>query len=173
MIVRLTKRQLDRVRVHVSHAERSERLVEWLSRDVVDASDQRRDVWMPAIGWLRIEQIMFDYCYDARGYRGKNVRDSDLKALKQMRSAINLREHHPALSMIGAVGLIRELIPAWRLHIPLVDGRSYSPYPSVEGSFVVLVPEMKINGAQFTYWQEGHRASELPLLDEREHWALQ
>jgi hypothetical protein len=128
---------------------------------------------MPAIGWKRIEQMVFDHCYDHRGFRNRRVRDSDLRMLRSMTDAVNIREHHPALMKVGSIGFVAELIPAWKLHGPDDKGRMYSPYPELQSEFVVLAPHWaERSRRQITYWTEEDRAREMPLLDETNHWAL-
>ena len=139
MIVRLTRRQHGRV-CEIMSAEMDERFIEatleWLTEDVVGSSKHRVDVAMPAIAWKRVWDAMFDHCYDNRGMRSKGVRSTDLNALKQIRLALNVRETHPALSGISAIGMIAEVIPAWSNRG--VGG--YSPYP-LDQRFKILMPQ--------------------------------
>ena len=169
MIVRLTRRQHGRV-CEIMLAEMDERFieatVEWLTEDVVDSSKHRVDVAMPAIAWKRVWDVMFDHCYDNRGMRSKGVRSTDLNALKQIRLALNVRETHPALSGISAIGMIAEVIPAWR---PL-DGQADSPYPVPNGRFLVLAPQHhQMSKQRITTWVPSNKHPEREILTEAEH----
>jgi hypothetical protein len=171
-MVRLTRRQHERVKVIVESSNMRERwrygVMEWLERDAVIGGSHRIDVGMPAIAWMRVAEVMFDHCYDARGFRNKTLRQADLNAMKAIQHGLNVRTVHPALSGVSAIGMIGELIPAWKLFVP-TERASYSPFPA-EGAFVILAPESTRTGGQaITTWVEAKRAPERPLLDEREH----
>lgn len=174
MIVRLTRRQYKRVLEVVEPEMKAEEwrkaLVEWWYADVSDASKHRVDVAMPAIGWKRVWDVMFDHCFDNRGMRSKGVRTTDLNATKSIRRALNAREVHPALFGIGAIGMIGELVPAWTL-TGLATEAAYSPYPHVGENFVVLAPEShKVRGQTVTKWVVAPRSPERRLLNPAEHW---
>jgi hypothetical protein len=176
MIVRLTVRQTGRVRDIVAatlgETAKGETFAEWWDRDHSAASKHRIDTVMPAVAWRMVESIMFDHCFDERGFRAKErVRTTDLNALKSIRRALNARENHPALYQRGAIGMISELIPAWRFPAPDASGKMYSPYPALALPFVVLAPESRVvQTKQTTLWSEASRPRELPLLDEQSHW---
>jgi hypothetical protein len=172
VIVRLTVHQSRRVRALLEAAGACPATFEWWDRDCSVASKHRVDIVMPAIGWRSIEGIMFDHCFDERGFRARErVRSTDLNALKTIRRALNAREHHPALFNRGAIGLIAELIPAWRFPAADASGRCYSPYPVDAMDFVVLAPESRtVRTKQSTLWTEALRPIELPLLDPRQHY---
>jgi len=178
MIVRLTNRQRDRVGALVIEAlndqGRQVPFAEWWGREMYVASKHRTDVVMPASAWRLIEGVMFDHCFDERGFRARErVRPTDLNALKSIRQALNVRENHPALYQRGAIGMIQELIPAWRFVAPDASGRCYSPYPVPTLPFVVLAPESRtVRTKQTTLWVEANRPSELPLLNEANHLAF-
>lgn len=178
MIVRLTNRQRDRVGPLVTEAlagrGRQEPFLEWWGRETYVASKHRTDIVMPASAWRMVEGVMFDHCFDERGFRARDrVRSTDINALKLIRQALNVRENHPALHQRGAIGLIPELIPAWKFAAPDASGRCYSPYPVPTLPFVVLAPESRtVRTKQTTLWVEAKRPSELPLLDERNHLAF-
>jgi hypothetical protein len=173
MIVRLTRRQHKRVAEIVAD-QMGERwrsgVLEWIEQDVSDAAKHRVDVAMPAIAWRRTWDVMFDHCFDNRGMRTKGVRVTDLNATKAIRRGLNVREVHPALSRTGAIGMIGELVPAWKL-IETEGSMLYTPYPRQGMQFVVLAPESREVGRQrVTQWVEAPRAPERPLLDESNHW---
>ena len=124
---------------------------------------------LPAIAWSRVRDVMFDHCYDQRGFRSKSVKVSDLNAMKAIQHGVNVRTVHPALSRISAIGMVGELVPAWKLYVPVEGGPTYSPIPA-EGVFVVLAPETSSrHGQKLTTWVEAKRPLERPLLDEAEH----
>jgi hypothetical protein len=173
MIVRLTRRQHGRL-LELVDDQMSQRwrdgVLEWATRDVVDASSHRVDVAMPAIAWKRVWGVLFDHCFDHRGMRSKGVRVTDHNAMKAVRRSLNVRESHPALSGVAAIGVISELIPAWRLEPPQ-GGYRYSPYPVAGQPFVVLAPTARqIRRQRVTQWVEAPRMPERPILDDREHW---
>jgi hypothetical protein len=142
----------------------------WMDRDVTDAAKHRVDVAMPAIAWKRTFETMFDHCFDNRGMRTKGVRSTDLNATKSIRRALNVRECHPALSRTGAIGMIGELVPAWRLEVPEAS-TFYAPYPRLGLPFVILAPESRqVRNQKVTLWVEAPRAPERPLLSEASHW---
>ena len=169
MIVRLTRRQHGRV-YDIMEAEMDERFVdvtlEWLSEDVETASKHRVDVSMPAIAWRRVWDTLFDHCYNNRGMRSKGVRTTEMGAIKQVRRALNIRETHPGLSGISAIGMIAEVLPVWR---PLMPDGPYSAFP-VDGRFKVLLPEIRKMGDQFvTTWVESNVYPDRKVLRESEH----
>lgn len=175
MRVRLTRRQFERVDELVSHALRAPNEVslafqEWWGRDIAEAAKLRVDVAMPAAGWRVVEAVLFDHCFDERGFRSKEVRSTDLNAIKAIRRAMNARENHPALYRRGAIGMISEMIPAWRLD-KRADGAAYSPYPIEDTEFVVLAPEFRtVRTKRTTLWVEAPVAGRLHLFDAYEHW---
>jgi hypothetical protein len=177
MIVRLTVHQTRRVAelVAASGHRHVDRIGEWWGRDQTPSSKHRVDVVMPAVAWRIVESIMFDHCFDERGFRAKErVRNVDINALKTIRRALNARENHPALFRRGAIGLIPELVPAWKFPAPDASGRAYSPYPVIGMPFVVLAPESRtVATKQSTLWVESPRRREFPLLDECEHMRFQ
>lgn len=169
MIVRLTGRQRSRVEQRVESTGNLA-LIEWFGRDCVPSSKHRVDLAMPAIAWRQVEHVMFDFCFDGKGFKSQTSRAMDHTAFKSIRRALNTRENHPALSQTGAVGMISELIPAWKFPGPDASGQHYTPYPAPNMPFVILAPETrKIGGKQTTMWVEATRPPEYPLLDEREH----
>lgn len=174
--MRLTNRQRERVGKLVEDALQGRpaesAFLEWWAREMYVASKHRVDMVMPASGWRLIEGVMFDHCFDERGFRAKErVRSTDLNALKSIRQGLNVRENHPALYQRGAIGLISELIPAWKFLAPDASGRCYSPYPVPTLPFVVLAPESRtVRTKQTTLWVQAKRPSELPLLNEANHW---
>jgi hypothetical protein len=174
VIVRLTCTQARRVAeiVAVSGVGWADEFAGWMDREMSTASKHRVDVMAPAIAWRGAEEVMFDWCFDARGFRRK-VSSVDLRAHKEIRRALNGRENHPALYGRAAIGLIPELIPAWRFPGPDASGKNYAPYPVTAMPFVVLAPEMRqANGQRITMWVEAPRPHERPLLAERSHTAF-
>ena len=94
----------------------------------------------------------------------------DHTAFKSIRRALNVRESHPALSRTGAIGMISELIPAWKFPEPDGSGKFYTPYPTPTMQFVILAPEMRtVAGRKTTQWVEATQPFEYPLLSEGEH----
>lgn len=173
MIVRLTRRQYGRVIEIILDQMPNDRwrdgVAEWWAGDVTDASKHRVDVAMPAIAWKRVWEVLFDHCFDHRGMRTKGVRATDLNAAKAIRRALNVREIHPALAHVAALGMISELIPAWRLE----EGEAhaaYDPYPRVHRPFVVLAPERRtLRGQVVTQWVESNHLPQRRMLDPAEH----
>lgn len=139
---------------------------EWFGRDVQVAAKHRYDIAMPAAAWRVVGTALFDHCYDSRGFRIRKLRVSESNALKAVRGSLNVREAHPALSGIGAIGMIGELIPAW------THENRFSPYPIAGESFVVLAPTtIKLgSGRQATKWVATHLYDRGPMLDPDEHW---
>lgn len=175
MIVRLTRRQYGRVIEVVEPALAAEQwrkaLKEWWYADVSSAAKHRVDVAMPALGWKRVADVMFDHCFDNRGMRSKGVRTTDLNAMKAIRRALNVRETHPALHGIGAIGMIGELVPAWTMTQGQDGKPHYSPYPLVGENFVVLAPEShSVRNQTVTTWVPSKRSPERRLLNPDEHW---
>lgn len=166
MIVRLTRTQVSRAARLID----DESLLGWLVREH-PGEGLRFDVSMPAIGWKRIADTLFDHCYDERGFRARKVRNADFNALRAIRRALNARETHPALFDMAAVGAVTELIPAWKY---MTKGpAAYSPYPMLFAPFVVLAPVPGLRGTmKVTSWVEAKRPPEYPLLSEPEHWRL-
>lgn len=174
VIVRTTNRQRERIRTLADERLRGSQrsaFLDWFDLDHSVAARHRVDTAMPAVAWRLVDSILFDHCFDARGFRTRDVRNVDLNAMKAVRRALNARESHPALYGVGAVGQVAELIPAWKFLAPDDDGRIYSPYPVMGSQFTILAPEMsEVGGRQITVWVRAERAWERPLLDEREHW---
>jgi len=141
-------------------------LQEWFERDVQVASKHRYDIAMPAAAWRVVAESLFDYCYDSRGFRARRLRVSEINALKAVRSSLNVREAHPALSGIGAIGMIPELIPAW------TNENRFSPYPLPHESFLVLAPTtIKLGSRRVaTKWIATDGPVRGPVLDPDEHW---
>lgn len=169
MIVRLTVGQANAVNRAVASARRDlwllERLSAWLGLDVVRASKHRLDVAMPAIAWRAVEDILFDACYDERGFRRQGTKVTLLNASKVVRRSLNAREQHPALSRKAAMGMISEMIPAWRFPGPEASGKLYSPYPSEALKFTVLAPEVVVvKGQRVTKWVESAASIDRRLL---------
>ena len=152
-------------------------LLEWWDRDQSRASKHRVDTLMPAVAWRLVEEVMFGHCFDERGFRAKErVKSTDLNALKSIRRGLNARENHPAMSQRGAIGLVNEVIPAWKLtpdeRQNLAPELRYSPYPGL-GEFVVLVPESRtVNTKKATQWVEATRKWDWPICHERAHLAF-
>lgn len=174
MIVRLTFRQVGRVHELTTgriEARYDDAFQEWWAREMFTASKHRVDMSMPAAAWKLVESVMFDHCFNERGFRSKDVRNTDLNALKSIRRALNARENHPALSKRGAIGLISEIIPAWKLLSAGPSGRWYSPYPVRGMGFTILAPESTVvRTKQTTLWVEADPGDRLALLDQAEHW---
>ena len=176
MIVRLTVRQAQRVRqISIDQLAPSGKvpdLLAWWDTTQSKASKHRVDTLMPAAAWSLVEKVMFGHCFDERGFRAKErVKTTDLNALKTIRMALNVRENHPALRQRGAIGLINEIIPAWKHREIEPDGWVYSPYPgSGRRDFVVLAPEIRtVNLKRVTLWVEANREWEMPILQESAH----
>ena len=172
MIIRLTRRQHGRV-LEIVDDQMPERwrtgVLEWGSEDITDAAKHRIDVGMPAIAWKRVWETMFDHCFDNRGMRTKGVRTTDLNAAKSIRRGLNVREVHPALSRVAAIGMVSELIPAWRLDPG--DRTFYDPYPHAGLPFVVLAPERRsVRGQTVTQWVESRHLPQRRMLDPAEHF---
>ena len=178
MIVRLTNRQATRVgglaEAALAQEGNSFRIAafnDWWDRDTSVASKHRVDLSLPAAGWRMIEAVMFDHCFDERGFRTKDVKTTDLNALKTIRRALNARKNHPALQQMGAIGMIPEVVPAWKLLAQDDHDRLYLPYPMRGMKFVILAPESTtVRTKQTTLWVEAPLETRFPLLDEREHW---
>jgi len=176
VIVRLTNRQRARV-AELFGAVDDPRLVfldRWWDYDWSVASKHRVDTVMPAAAWRMVEAILFDHCFNERGFRARDrARSTDLNALKAIRRTLNVREGHPALSKRGAIGQIAELIPAWRFPSPDASDKAYSPHPVPTMPYVVLAPETRtVSGNTTTLWVEADR-SRLPgylILDEEQHF---
>lgn len=176
MIIRLTVRQAQRVRqISIDQLTPSGKvpdLLAWWDRDQSKASKHRVDTLMPAAAWSLVEKVMFGHCFDERGFRAKErVRTTDLNALRTIRMALNVRENHPAMHQRGAIGLINEIIPAWKLPAPEPGDPMYSPYPfNPRRKFVVLAPESRtVNLKRVTLWVEAKREWEMPILLEESH----
>lgn len=175
MIVRTTNRQRERTWSLILQSRPKRRTLEvldrWWWKDYTQASKHRVDTVMPCIAWQLVEGILFNHCFNERGFRSKDVKSTDLAALKSIRRSLNVREQHPALYRRGAIGYINELIPAWRLMAPDEQGRHYSPVPVPNGTFAILAPETRtVDLKTTTLWAEvAGRIPVLPILDEREH----
>lgn len=182
MNVRLTRSQASRIRQIIakrpqeSERDRSnaEAFNEWFGKDVHAASAGRLDVLMPAVAWLWVERVLFEHCFDHRGFRRRETKVTATNALKSVRSALNAREQHPALRQQGAFGFVNELVPAWKFPGPDGSGKLYSPYPVDGMPYVVLGPVAleKERDRRLTMWAEAD-LGRLPLwdvLDESEHW---
>jgi len=174
VIVRLTHRQRARVFALTVEALASDprlgSFIIWYDFDYSIASKHRVDTVMPAIVWRLVEDKMFDHCFNERGFRAKDVKTTDLNALKAIRRALNARENHPALSRRGAIGYIAELIPAWKFPSADASGRWYSPYPVPGMEYVVLAPETRVVNLQTTtLWTEATRLPDRALLDPDQH----
>ena len=174
MIIRLTNRQRARVYELTLHALVSDRrmgdFIDWYDADYSIASKHRVDTVMPAIAWRLVEEAMFDHCFNEKGFRSKDVKTTDLNALKAIRRALNVRENHPALSRRGAIGYIAELIPSWKFPADDASGKWYSPYPVPGMEFVVLAPETRVVNLQTTtLWTEASRLPDRALLDPAQH----
>ena len=175
MIVRLTNRQRARV-AELFGAVDDHRLADldrWWDYDPSVASKHRVDTLMPAAAWRMVESILFDHCFNERGFRARErARATDLNALKSIRRTLNTREAHPALSKRGAIGQIPELIPAWKFPKPDASGKAYSPHPVDTMPYVVLAPETRtVSGNVTTLWVEADptRLPSYLILDKAEH----
>jgi hypothetical protein len=172
VIVRLTHRQLEIVDKIITRSDVTRPFADsfgvWLGWDIQTAPKHRLDVALPAIAWKLIGDALFDYCYDDRGFRTKKIKVSEINALKAVRRSLNVREAHPGLIGIGAIGMVSEIIPAWT-----TTHAAFSPYPT-DGEFKLLVPTlMKVgSGRQVTKWvpcPDPDAYRERPILDEQQH----
>jgi hypothetical protein len=155
MIVRLTRQQHQATSNLIERLGSYPHLLWTFNRDVVGASRHRLDVVMPAIAWRLLEDLMFDTCFDQRGFKNKDVKTTWMNSLKAIRAAMNVRENHPALSCTAAVGAISELIPVWGMLGPNNRKHVWSPYPVQNGRFTVLAPTLiSVRGSKATKWVE-------------------
>jgi len=165
MIVRLTRQQH---RACKRYAVADENVVEWLDRDVTDASKNRVDVAMPAVGWLVMRNLLFPQVYSVKGFQRKEAPLTASRALSSIQASLNIREKHPALRRAGAIGIHRDILPVWRLPQQSTDFL-YSPYPGA-GTFMVLMPEHITEGGQrLTVWHESFSHPKAVLLEESTH----
>jgi hypothetical protein len=173
VIVRTTNRQRERTWQLIERANPPQlaALDRWWNMDFTQASKHRVDTVMPYIAWELVEAILFAHCFNQRGFRSKDVKSTDLAALKAIRRSLNARETHPALYKRGAIGYINELIPAWKTPGPDEQGRWYKPRPVQAGEFVILAPETRtVDLKTTTLWAEvAGRIPRLQVLDESEH----
>lgn len=166
MIVRLTRHQFKNLRGMIDRSASF-----WWDSDLTqDASAHRVDVTMPAIGWRQLEQMLFEHCYDERGFKRRKVRSTFFAADRAIRTALNAREQHPALFGSAAVGRVSEFVPAWKFPGPDVTGKRYSPYPVQSMPFVVLAPmDLSLNGKRATKWVECPNPPGWEILDSCKH----
>lgn len=175
MIIRLTYLQHQRIQTIVPdwlEGLKLESMRQWLEQDVTAGSKHRVDVMMPAVAWKVLwEEVMFDHCYNNQGRARDGVRTTDINALRNIRTGLNIREKHPAIHRMGAIGMANEVVPAWKV----MDGSiayHYTPYPD-EGEFVVLAPETRqLKKQRVTIWTETDKFSPSPLFDPGEHRAF-
>jgi hypothetical protein len=173
MIVRLTRQQH---KATSSLVERygDEHLLWTFNRDVVEASRHRVDVMMPAVAWRIVEDILFDNCFDARGFKIRDVKSTWMNSVKAVRAAMNVRENHPALSGTAALGVISEMIPVWELLGPNSRKHVWSPYPVEHGRFTVLAPTLiSVRGSKATKWVDSpETVGRRWVLEEATHLAF-
>lgn len=173
MIVRLTNQQVKKVQSVLAPTDLGElvRIRGWWGNDVNQASKHRVDIAMPAVAWRAIERVLFDATFTTRGARSAEATSTMSNALKSTRRALNAREQHPAMSEIGAIGLVSEVIPAWRLPGPDASGKFYVPYPVPGMPFTILAPvTTRVAGKVATQWAEAPTlARTVGLLCEAEH----
>lgn len=163
MIVRLTNTQRQRIYETVSTTEmpveRLKAFHRWWEADLQGAPRHRVDGAMPAIAWEMVQQIMFDKCYDHRGFRAKTLKISEHGALKSVTAACNARRSHPALNNLAVIGDQREIVPAWTNHLEM------SPVPDdTHRNFVLMMPVRVTmgQGRVATRWAET-KPEELPV----------
>lgn len=127
----------------------AENLAVFLEVDVADAGRTRLDVVLPAIGWQRVREALFDVCYTDRGFRARGAPLRIVNALKAITESVNRLEVHPALRGAGMIGLHTTIIPAWAIGENL-----WSPYPVESVEMVLLAPRhTTTNGHRITHWQ--------------------
>jgi len=114
---------------------------------------------------------MFDFCFDERGFRRKHGSQTPQTTMRAVRRALNVREQHPALSGLGAVGVQSEMVPAWKFPGPDASGKRYSPYPVPTMPFVVLAPHtVRAPNRTTTTWVEADGlAGRRRILEPAEH----
>lgn len=170
MIVRLTRQQHKATGLIIERTGQ-QHLLWTFNRDVSDASRHRIDVAMPAVAWRLVEEILFDACFDQRGFKNKDVKTTWMNSVKTVRAAINVRENHPAFTGTAAIGVISEMIPVWSLMAPNSRKHVWSPYPVNGGRFTVLAPTLiSVRGAKATKWvASDNSVGRRWLLEESSH----
>jgi hypothetical protein len=88
------------------------------------------DAYAPAVLWRRTRDVLAAGLYERRSFPSPPDKVTARKALQRIARAVALREHHPALRQMLAVGEQNEIIPAWW------TGDRWSPYP--DGSIFKL-----------------------------------
>jgi len=173
VIVRLTRQQHAATCKMLERGGHDSHLVWTFSRDIAPASRQRIDVAMPAVAWRVLEELLFDYCFDQRGFHRKEVKSTVTNTLKAVRTAMNVRENHPALSGTAAMGAISELIPVWERLAPK-NNKVWSPYPISYQRFTILAPTIIMQrGHKLTKWVDSpDTVGRRWLLTENEHLAF-
>lgn len=127
---------------------------------------QRVGVTLPAVGWRRVYEVMIDAVYNSRGNKRREVTSPAVGALRDIRTALNFRERHPAMKGKGMLGWKADIFPAW------VDGDGFSPYPNGD-RFVILLPMYhRLSGRRVTTWSEGRAPVPDPLFEELTHLRL-
>jgi hypothetical protein len=148
-------------------------LIWTFNRDITPASRHRVDVAMPAIAWRMLEELLFDYCFDQRGFHRKEIKTTVTNTLKAVRGAMNVRENHPALTGTAAMGSISEWIPVWERLAPNRK-QVWSPYPISYTRFTILAPTtISQRGHKLTKWVDSpDTVGRRWLLTEKEHLAF-
>jgi len=165
MIVRLTRQQHQACK---RYASADDNLLEWLDRDISEASRARLDVAMPAIAWRTLRNVLFPHVYSVKGFQRKEAPLTATRALSSIQAGLNLREKHPALRNAGAIGIHMDILPVWHLPQPS-DDFVYSPYPG-KGTFMVLMPEhITQGGRRVTVWHLALSHPKTVLLQEATH----
>lgn len=150
MIVRLTTGRAEALRTAVAP---DSDMLEALTCDVrVDGA--RRDVYAPYAAWLYAREALTDRAFNDRGYRQRGVPVVVQAALKSISQAIGFIDRHPALRGAGTMGHHPLILHVWRLPVPDLQGRRYTPYPIPDGEFIVLKPNWHsgAGGSRTTSW---------------------
>lgn len=107
------------------------------------------DCYAPAVLWRRTRDVLAAGLFERRTFGHAAEKGTARKALQRVARSVALREAHPALSMMLAMGEQTEIVPAWW------TGERWSPYP--EGSiFKLMVPSVSVMkgrvGGTVTRW---------------------
>lgn len=104
-------------------------------------------VRQPYISWAIIREHIYRRTFTPRGARNRHVSETYFSLLRDIQTAINVRDRHPALRSLAVLERQVDRIPAWE-----TSGGLYCPRPN-GGRFVILDPvDVSTRALRATAW---------------------
>jgi len=126
-------------------------------------TERRCNIYAPYGAWVQARDLVAERCFTPRGTKQREQRPGLTGLLKQITTATNTIERHPALRKLGMLGHQTQVLHVWELPEPDDRGRFYSlaPVEVIDGfysgrtKFVVLHPVFHDGvGSRVTTWGE-------------------